>query len=305
MPSAREIRVRMNSIQQTRKITNAMYLISSAKLRKAKQEWDRTRPYFQALKAEVKRIFRTSGHVQSRYLYPDEGELPPDGTYGFLVITADKGLAGAYNQNVLKEAHRLMQEHPQTKLFVVGEYGRQYFQRHQVPIERSFLYTAQNPTMQRAREITAELLDRFDKGELQKIFVIYTDMKNSLTENVSATRILPFHRSAFTAPTDEKRITEPFEFFPSVTQVLENIVPSYVSGFIYSALIDSFCSEQSARMNAMNSANENAEKMLGELALAYNRIRQAAITQEITEVSAGARAQKRKRQKQHAQGRES
>ena len=305
MPSAREIRVRMNSIQQTRKITNAMYLISSAKLRKAKQEWDQTRPYFQALKAEVKRIFRTSGHVESRYLYPDEGELPPDGTYGFLVITADKGLAGAYNQNVLKEAHRLMQEHPQTKLFVVGEYGRQYFQRHQVPIERSFLYTAQNPTMQRAREITAELLDRFDKGELQKIFVIYTDMKNSLTENVSATRILPFHRSAFTAPTDEKRITEPFEFFPSVTQVLENIVPSYVSGFIYSALIDSFCSEQSARMNAMNSANENAEKMLGELALAYNRIRQAAITQEITEISAGARAQKRKRQKQHAQGRES
>ncbi|MCI6038391.1 MAG: ATP synthase F1 subunit gamma [Candidatus Limiplasma sp.] len=305
MPSAREIRVRMNSIQQTRKITNAMYLISSAKLRKAKQEWDQTRPYFQALKAEVKRIFRTSGHVQSRYLYPDEGELPPNGTYGFLVITADKGLAGAYNQNVLKEAHRLLQEHPQTKLFVVGEYGRQYFQRHQVPIERSFLYTAQNPTMQRAREITAELLDRFDKGELQKIFVIYTDMKNSLTENVSVTRILPFHRSAFTAPTDEKRISEPFEFFPSVTQVLENIVPSYVSGFIYSALIDSFCSEQSARMNAMNSANENAEKMLGELALAYNRIRQAAITQEITEVSAGARAQKRKRQKQRAQGRES
>ena len=305
MPSAREIRVRMNSIQQTRKITNAMYLISSAKLRKAKQEWDQTRPYFQALKAEVKRIFRTSGHVQSRYLYPDEGELPPNGIYGFLVITADKGLAGAYNQNVLKEAHRLLQEHPQTKLFVVGEYGRQYFQRHQVPIERSFLYTAQNPTMQRAREITAELLDRFDKGELQKIFVIYTDMKNSLTENVSATRILPFHRSAFTAPTDEKRISEPFEFFPSVTQVLENIVPSYVSGFIYSALIDSFCSEQSARMNAMNSANENAEKMLGELALAYNRIRQAAITQEITEVSAGARAQKRKRQKQRAQGRES
>ena len=294
MPSAREIRVRMNSIQQTRKITNAMYLISSAKLRKAKQEWDQTRPYFQALKAEVKRIFRTSGHVESRYLYPDEGELPPDGTYGFLVITADKGLAGAYNQNVLKEAHHLMQEHPQTKLFVVGEYGRQYFQRHQVPIERSFLYTAQNPTMQRAREITAELLDRFDKGELQKIFVIYTDMKNSLTENVSATRILPFHRSAFTAPTDEKRITEPFEFFPSVTQVLENIVPSYVSGFIYSALIDSFCSEQSARMRAMDAANRNADDMLAELTLAYNRVRQAAITQEITEIVSGAKAQKRK-----------
>lgn len=304
MASAREIRVRMNGIQQTRKITNAMYLISSAKMRKAKQEWDRTRPYFQALKDEVKRIFRTSGHVQSRYLYPDEGSLPPDGVYGYLVITADKGMAGAYNQNVLAQAQRMLEEHAQTKLFVVGEYGRQYFQRRGVPIEKSFLYTAQNPTMQRAREITAELLERFDRGELQKIFVIYTDMKNSLTENVSETRLLPFHRSAFTAPVEEKRVTEPFDFFPSVTEVLDNIVPSYVSGFIYSALIDSFCSEQSARMSAMNSANENAEKMLDELGLAYNRIRQAAITQEITEVTAGARAQRKKKEMQHSQGRE-
>ena len=304
MPTAREIRVRIDSIRQTRKITNAMYLISSAKMRKAKQEWDQTRPYFLALKAEVKRIFRTSGHVESRYLYPDEGEMPLTGTYGCLVITADKGLAGAYNQNVLREAQKMLSEHPDTKLFVVGEYGRQFFQRHRIPIERSFLYTAQNPTMQRVREITGELLTRFNAGELQKIFVIYTDIKNSLTENVNVTRVLPFHRSVFSAPTDEKRVTEPFEFFPSVTQVLDNLVPSYVSGFIYSALIDSFCSEQSARMEAMNSANQNAEKMLGELALKYNRIRQAAITQEITEVSAGARAQRAKRAQPLSQGRE-
>lgn len=304
MPTAREIRVRIDSIRQTRKITNAMYLISSAKMRKAKQEWDQTRPYFLALKAEVKRIFRTSGHVESRYLYPDEGEMPLTGTYGCLVITADKGLAGAYNQNVLREAQKMLSEHPDTKLFVVGEYGRQFFQRHRIPIERSFLYTAQNPTMQRVREITGELLTRFNAGELQKIFVIYTDIKNSLTENVNVTRVLPFHRSVFSAPTDEKRVTEPFEFFPSVTQVLDNLVPSYVSGFIYSALIDSFCSEQRARMEAMNSANQNAEKMLGELALKYNRIRQAAITQEITEVSAGARAQRAKREQQLSQGRE-
>ncbi len=304
MPTAREIRVRIDSIRQTRKITNAMYLISSAKMRKAKQEWDQTRPYFLALKAEVKRIFRTSGHVESRYLYPDEGEMPLTGTYGCLVITADKGLAGAYNQNVLREAQKMLSEHPDTKLFVVGEYGRQFFQRHRIPIERSFLYTAQNPTMQRVREITGELLTRFNAGELQKIFVIYTDIKNSLTENVNVTRVLPFHRSVFSAPTDEKRVTEPFEFFPSVTQVLDNLVPSYVSGFIYSALIDSFCSEQSARMEAMNSANQNAEKMLGELALKYNRIRQAAITQEITEVSAGARAQRAMREQQLSQGRD-
>ena len=306
MASTSEIRRRIGSVRQTQKITHAMYLISQAKLRKAKQDLSNTRPYFDALQTEIGRVFNADSSIESRYLMPEDANARPlPGVAACLLITADKGLAGAYNQNAIRQAQQFLAANEGAELYVVGEYGRRWFSQRGIPIEKSFLYTAQNPTMQRAREITAELLDRFDKGELQKIFVIYTDMKNSLTENVSATRILPFHRSAFTAPTDEKRITEPFEFFPSVTQVLENIVPSYVSGFIYSALIDSFCSEQSARMNAMNSANENAEKMLGELALAYNRIRQAAITQEITEVSAGARAQKRKRQKQHAQGRES
>ncbi len=305
MPGAREILDRMNGIRQTKKITNAMYLISRAKMRRAKADWDRTRPYFGALRAEVKRVFRTSGHVESRYLYPDEGEPPLNGTYACLVVTADRGLAGAYNQNVLKEALRMRGEHPDMKLFVVGEYGRQYFTRHGVPIEKSFLYTAQNPTMQRAREITSELLERFDRGELEKIYVIYTDSRNGLNANVNVTRVLPFHRSAFSAPADERRVTEPFEFYPSVAEVLDHIVPSYVSGFIYSALIDSFCSEQSARMSAMDSANRNAQKMLDELALEYNRVRQAAITQEITEVTAGARAQRKKREKQHFEGMES
>ena len=134
-----------------------------------------------------------------------------------------------------------MTGHPDMKLFVVGEYGRQFFMRHNVPIERSFLYTAQNPTMQRAREISAELLERFDSGELKKIFVVYTDIRNSLTETVNSTRLLPFHRSTFAARADEKKREETaFEFLPSLTEVLDSIVPSYVSGFIYSALIDSF-----------------------------------------------------------------
>ena len=125
MPNARDIRARINSIRETRKITNAMYLISSTKMRKAKREWDQTRPYFQALQAEVKRIFRTADNVESRYFYPLEDEPPLNGTYGCLVITADKGLAGAYNQNVLKEAQHMLDTHPDTKLCVVGEYGRQ------------------------------------------------------------------------------------------------------------------------------------------------------------------------------------
>lgn len=297
MTNAKEIRLRMNSIQDTQKITNAMYLIASTKMRKAKNELDRTRPYFTALQAEIKRIFRTAGDVKSKYFYPADGSRLLDRTYACLVITADKGLAGPYNQNAVKKAEEQLAEHPDTKMFVVGEYGRQYFRKHNIPVERSFLYTAQNPTLSRAREISSILLDFFDRHEVDKIFVIYTDLKGNLEGEAKCTRILPFHRKQFASNVDEKAVTSPFEFFPSIPTVLDNIMQSYVSGFIYSALVDSFCSEQNARMAAMNSANENAEKILNELSIQYNRVRQAAITQEITEVSAGAKAQKRKRLK--------
>ena len=299
MAGTKEIKTHIESVQETRKITNAMYLISSTKLRRARQELDNTRPYFEALRREIKRIFRTVKDVDSHYFYPAAGGPSLDGAYGCLVITADKGLAGAYNQNAIKEAMKLLEQHPDTKLFVVGEYGRRFFASHNIPIEHSFLYTAQNPTMARAREISALLLDGFDKGELKKIFVVYTDMANGMSYEAKCTRVLPFHRAHFA----DTALTEPpvktdFEFLPDVNSVLDSMMPSYVSGFIYSALIASFCCEQQARMTAMDSANQNGEKLLAELSLQYNRVRQAAITQEITEVSAGARAQRQKHSKE-------
>ena len=302
MAGTKEIKTHIESVQETRKITNAMYLIASTTLRKARQELENTRPYFEALRREIKRIFRTARNVDSHYFYPETGELPRGGTYGCLVITADKGLAGAYNQNVIREAMKLLEQHPNTKLFVVGEYGRRFFAQRNIPIEHSFLYTAQNPTMARARDISALLLDGFDRGELQKIFIVYTDMVNAMSYKARSNRLLPFHRTYFAddasrTEAEEAPVKEPFEFLPDIGSVLNNLMPSYVSGYIYSALIDSFCCEQSARMAAMDSANQNAEKLLGELSLEFNRVRQAAITQEITEVSAGARAQRQMRQK--------
>ena len=298
MAGTKEIKTHIDSVQETRKITNAMYLIASTKLRRARQELDNTRPYFEALRGEIKRIFRTVSDVDSRYFYPIGDDTPLEGTYGCLVITADKGLAGAYNQNAIREAMRLLDQHPDTKLFVVGEYGRRFFASHGIPIERSFLYTAQNPTMARAREISALLLDGYDRGELRQIFVVYTDMAGAMSFQARSTRLLPFHRSHFAPPEGERAVTEPFEFLPSVTAVLDSMMASYVSGFLYSALIDSFCCEQNARMTAMDSANQNAEKLLGELSLQFNRVRQAGITQEITEVSAGAMAQRQKHRKE-------
>ena len=299
MSNIKEIKNRINSVRDTRKITNAMYLIASTKMRKAKYALDQTRPYFDELRGEIKRIFRTVEDVESKYFYPEGDTEVLNGTYGCLVITADKGLAGAYNQNVIKETLRLLDEHKDMKLFVVGEYGRQYFLKHHIPIEESFLYTAQNPTLHSAREISNHLLELFDAGKLDKIFVVYTDLENSLLEEAKSFRVLPFHKAHFNAKAkNEKPVLQSFEFTPSVTEVVDTMMQSYMTGFIYSALVDSFCSEQHARMTAMNSANENADKILSELKKQYNQMRQAAITQEITEISAGAKAQKNKRKKE-------
>ena len=295
MASTAEIKSRIASVKETQKITNAMYLISSTKLRKARNELENTRPYFEALRGEIRRIFRTVNDVDSPYFDPPGREREIPGPYGCLVITADKGLAGAYNQNVIKAARELLTKYPDTRLFVVGEYGRRFFDQHRIPIEHTFHYTAQNPTLDRAREISALLLEQYDSKALRKIYVIYTDLENGLHMTARVNRLLPFHRAHFDTPPCEKGGHASFEFAPSVSAVLNGVMHSYLTGYIYSTLIDSFCSEQNARMTAMDSANQNAEELLSELSLQYNRLRQAEITQEITEITAGAKAQKRKR----------
>ena len=302
MANIREIQSRINSVKDTMKITNAMYMISSSKLTQARKKLADTEPYFYALQGEISRILRHLPELHHSYFNKRENIPAEERKIGSIVITADKGLAGMYNQNVIKKAEAMLVQYPDTKLFVVGEYGRQYFARHTIPVERSFLYTAQNPTMQRAREISEILLELFRSSAAQKIFVLYTDMKNGLSEETRLERLLPFHRGTFASAAAEHTGQPIFEFTPSVGVVLDSIIPSYVSGYIYSALVDSFCSEQNARMTAMRSAGQNAEKLLTQLSGEYNRLRQAAITREITEISSGAKAQKQAiRKKQNAE----
>lgn len=299
MASTSEIRRRIGSVRQTQKITHAMYLISQAKLRKAKQEMDNTRPYFQALQTEIGRVFNADSTIESRYLIPaDPNAKPLPGVPACLLITADKGLAGAYNQNVIRQGQQLMAEHPGTALYVVGECGRRWFAQRGVPVEKSFLYTAQNPTLDRARHIAELLLDRFDAGEINSVWIIYTDMKNGLEATVHQAQVMPLHRERFHAATAATAGDAVYEFVPSAKAVLDNAARSCLTGYIYSALVDSFCSEQSARMTAMNAADQNAEELLKDLSVQFNRARQAAITQEITEVSAGERAQRSKKEKE-------
>ncbi len=299
MASTSEIRRRIGSVRQTQKITHAMYLISQAKLRKAKQELDNTRPYFQALQTEIGRVFNADSTVESRYLQSEDPNARPlPGVAACLLITADKGLAGAYNQNAIRQTQQLLAEHDGAALYVVGEYGRRWFMQRGVAIERSFLYTAQDPTLDRARHIAELLLERYDAGEINALWVVYTDMKNGLEAVVRQAQLLPMHRERFQAAAQAAAGDDVYEFVPSARAVLDNAVRSCLTGFIYSALVDSFCSEQSARMTAMNAADQNAEELLKDLSVQYNRARQAAITQEITEVSAGERAQRSKKERE-------
>ncbi|MCR4667999.1 MAG: ATP synthase F1 subunit gamma [Clostridia bacterium] len=298
MSTANELKNRIDGIGDIRKITKAMYLIASRKLSKAKADMDRTRPYYEALKNEIHRIFRVDANIDNVYFYPPGASHDLHGPCGFLVITADKGLSGAYNQNAIKEALRVMEEHSEEeyRLFVVGEYGRRYFESHGYKIEKSFLYTAQNPNMDRAREISAALLDLYDDGKIVKLYLIYTDMTGAVDEQTRCQRLLPLHRADFGAIEGERAVKEPFEFTPSLGEVLNSIIPSYMAGFIYSALIDSFCSEQNARMLAMDSASTNADDLISRLSVEYNHERQGAITRQITEMSSGVRAIRRKRE---------
>ena len=299
MASTSEIRRRIGSVRQTQKITHAMYLISQAKLRKAKQELSNTRPYFDALQTEIGRVFNADAAVESRYLEPAQlpvKEVPLRSAC--LLITADKGLAGAYNQNAIRQAQQFMADYPDTDLYVVGEYGRRWFAQRNIPIEKSFLYTAQNPTLGRARQIAELLLERYDADEINAVVVVYTDMKNGLEAVVRQAQLLPLHRERFVAAAANTARDELYEFIPSPDAVVDNAARSCLTGYIYSALVDSFCSEQSARMTAMNAADQNAEELLKDLSVQYNRARQAAITQEITEVSAGERAQRSKKEKE-------
>ena len=178
-------------------------------------------------------------------------------------------------------------------LFIVGQVGRHYFEKRNIPIDISFNYTAQNPTMNRARHIAKILVDLFEEKKLDDVYVVYTRMVNSMTVEPVTTRLLPLKAERIELR-GEGDYYENAEFMPDAQTVFNNIVPDYVAGFIYGALIESFCSEHNARMMAMQTATDAASDMLRQLNVQYNRARQAAITQEITEIIAGAKAQKKK-----------
>ena len=297
MAAAREIQTRIKSIKDTMKITSAMYMISSAKLKKARKNLEQTQPYFDGLQRTIARMIRHLPEMEHRFFGNREQNPGSGKKKGYVVVTADKGLAGAYNHNVVKLTEKCLSKCEDDLLFVVGELGRDYFVRHNIPIDTHFRYTVQDPTLSRARDIGERVVSMYESGELDEVYIIYTQAVNSMKEEAVVQRLLPLEKADFSGTVPADVYVEDIRMVPSPEYVLDNVVPDYVTGFIYGALVESFCSEQNARMMAMEAATDNAGKMLKELQINFNRVRQGAITQEITEVVAGAKAQKKKKQK--------
>ena len=295
MASAKEIQDRMRSIKDTLKITNAMYMISSSKLKKSKKMLADTEPYFYTLQSEMSRILRHLPDMNSIY-FKTNAEIPErKRKAGYIVITADKGLAGSYNHNILKLAEEELEKRDDYKLFFLGELGRHYFEQKGINIDKQFHFVVQDPSLSRARRIAEDLLKLYHENQLDELYIIYTTMVNAMQEEAQVAQLLPLKKTDFKIPVPIDIPLERLALKPSAEEVMDHIVPNYVVGFVYGALVEAFSCEQNARMMAMEGATNSAKQMLKELDIEYNRARQAAITQEITEVIAGAKSQKKKK----------
>lgn len=297
MANMREIRTRINSVQDTMKITNAMYLISSSKLRKARSGYESVSPYFETLKRTIADILERRPEIEEE-LIETKSSMSKDVEKSedkkkklFIVISSDKGLAGSYNHNIFKLVEENLEEEIDNRLMLIGHMAVNYFKNNKkVVIDEKHIYPAAEPTTFRAREIAEFIIDEYLKTDLDEVYIVYTKMVSSMAFEPRILRLLPLSRGMFEPAADTAdKLQEPV-FLPSPEAVLRHITPNYVKGLIYGAMVESYACEQSARMTAMDNATTNAKEMIRELTLAYNRVRQAAITQEITEIVSGAQS---------------
>lgn len=293
MESMRDIRTRKASVQKTMKITNAMYLMASAKLKKARARLDATAPYFLRLQDTIAEILAHSPEMEDIYFGEEAAEPAKDDgkKRGYIVITSDKGLAGAYNHNIIKLAEAELAKGGDNQIFTIGFSGKHYFEKHTElgTVDAEHSYAAVDPTIWRARDLMEHILALYNAGELDEVYVIYTKMRNAISMDAEMLRILPLTRHMFNYEGDTETYTH--TYMPSPQAVLGQVVPNYVKGLLFGAMIEAFASEQNARMTAMDNATTNAEEIIKDLTLLYNRVRQAAITTELNEVVSGAAAQ--------------
>lgn len=315
MPSAKDIKSSMRAVRDTMKITKAMYMISTIKMRKAKHQLEATEPYFYGLQTAMTSILHHFPDMRSKFFGEKETEddefisnkEEKKKRVAYIVLSSDRGLAGAYNHHLFTEVEKAIEgkTFEEYQLYVLGGLGVSTLTKRGYNVVKDFHYSVTNPTINRARLIAGNLIEKFAKGEFDEVQVIYTRMITSMESRVEMQQLLPLKRTDFIQMNFDKvpknAKVEPignmsdnkYSVFPNERVVLEEIVKNYVTGYLYGTLVEATACEENARMSAMKSATDNAKSMLKVLTLQYNRVRQAAITQQITEICSGARALKR------------
>ncbi len=283
MASMRDIKRRKSSIQSTQQITKAMKLVSTVKLQKAKTHAERTDPYFQHMYHTVTSILARSGNMDHPYLSDNGSDK-----IAIVVITSNRGLAGGYNSNITKLIQNSGLDKNRVLLYTIGTKGKDTLERKGYHIEEDASDVIENPTYKDAMEICDKVLKDFTEGKIGQIYLAYTHFKNTVVHVPSLMKLLPVEFSEEEMSAADKNLIMNYE--PNEREALDLIIPKYVTSIFYGALVEAVASENGARMQAMDSATSNAEEMISDLSLKYNRARQGSITQELTEIIAGAEA---------------
>ena len=284
MASMRDIKRRRESIQSTGQITKAMKLVSTVKLQKAKNKAENTKPYFEHMYKAVNSMLRKSGDILHPYLQSGSSEKK-----GIIMVTSNRGLAGGYNSNIIKMVMNSGISKEDAVIYAVGRKGRDALARRGYNVAEDYSEVMNEPVFNDAAAIGRKVLDDFAAGKIGEIYLVYTEFKNTVTHVPTWLKLLPVVVSEEEEEDETDKLTL-MNYEPEAEEALDLIIPKYINSLIYGGLMQSFASENGARMQAMDSATTNAEEMISTLELSYNRARQGAITQELTEIIAGANA---------------
>ena len=282
MATMREIKRRRGSIQSTQQITKAMKLVSTVKLQKARGRAENSKAYFEYMYKTVTSMLAKTGDVDHPYLTGGNSE-----NIGIVVITSNRGLAGGYNANIVRMI--MASEFPKEKvrLYTVGRKGADGLARKGYTIAADYSDVIDEPTFADAKEMGKQLLTDFANGEIGEIYVAYTEFKNTVSHIPKLMKLLPVNPEDLQAEQDELTL---MNFEPNEEEAISLLIPKYMTSILYGAFVEAVASENGARMQAMDAATNNAEEIINDLELKYNRARQGAITQELTEIIAGAEA---------------
>jgi F-type H+-transporting ATPase subunit gamma len=291
--NVQDIKRRIKSVNSTKQITHAMELVASAKLRKSRELAESRRPYFEGMIESMKRIVAKSGNAKNIFMSQREVKK-----VAYIVITGDKGLAGGYNINVAK----LVEEHIKNKedaiLYTVGSRGKEHFKNRDYNIQGEYTGISEKPSFFNAKEITNIVMEGYKNEEFDEVYLVYTKFVSTIVQHPYILKLLPLNIEDVTlekkGDVDNVKLEEMtiMRYEPEPEELLNYLIPNFASSTVHGAMIESAASEQGARRTAMEAATTNANEMIDELTLKYNRVRQAAITQEISEIVSGVEALK-------------